>query len=155
VEAQITADLLPPPALAMYIAGATVPISDCCDGLLWTRVGNVYPTDGAGNPFVSARPDFDIPAWAFPVETGLLFCHQVIDQEGQPIDAALETQYAHRDGLYRASVLRAAAERFPAAAGPCALGMRISPWTPIGPDGACSGGMVQITVIAASMVGTG
>lgn len=146
--ASIDAYNLPQPALATFIAGAGVPVMDACEGLLWTRVDTVYPTDGTGTPFAPTRLDFDLPAWAFPVEMGILWCHQNIDAQGNMTDPALEQQYAQRDGQYRFALLASLAERFPDLAKPWGEGFRVSPWGPIGPEGGYSGGLVIVTVIA-------
>ena len=105
--AAITAEGLPQPGLATFIAGSGVPIGDACEGLLWTRVDTVYPTNGDGNPFTPTRLDFDVPAWAFPIEHGILWCHENLDADGNMTDPALELEYAQRDGQYRYAVLSA------------------------------------------------
>lgn len=130
------------PATSVFIAGATVPIEDCCDGLLWTRVASQYPSDGGVDPFQDPRIDFDLPAIVFVLELGCLWCHNTVEEDGSAIDPAEETAYAQRDSDYRAALFKAAAYDFPPLAKPCALGHRIDPWAPIGPDGACSGGML-------------
>ena len=152
VQAQFTTNSLPMPATCMYIAGVSTSVDDCCEGLLWTRVDTVYPTDGSGNPYTQARPDWDIPAWVHPVQCGILNCHLVIDSEGNPIPPDLETQYAVRDGQYRAAILQAITVHYPPLVGPCALGYRISPWTPIGPEGGCSGGLITVNVITTALL---
>lgn len=150
VRAEITAEGLAQPGISEFIVGSGVPIADCCVGLLWTRLVTMFPTSGDGSVFAQIRPDFDQPAWGFTIELGILWCHQNLDEEGNFINPAAETGYAVRDGEYRIALLTALIERVPPHLQPCALGSRISPWQPVGPDGGCSGGIVVITLIAAS-----
>jgi hypothetical protein len=132
------------PAITVFIAGSTIPIEDCCDGLLWTRVATQYPTDGGADPFAEPRIDFDLSTRAvcFAIEMGCLWCHTNIDPDGAAIDPAEETGYANRDSDYRGALYKAVAYDLPPLIKPCALGQRLDPWAPIGPDGQCSGGML-------------
>lgn len=144
---------LPPYGLASFIAGADVPIMDCCAGLLWTRVDTVYPTDGSGQPFTQARWDpSNIPAWAFPIQVGFLWCHENIDDEGNMVSPAVEQANAQRDAAYRAAIYLAIVELFPESLRPCGASYRMTNWTPFGPAGSCSGGGLTVTVISPSLV---
>lgn len=148
-----TAELgLPAYGMASYIAGNSIPVMDPCEGLLWVRIDTVMPTDGSGNPFADARIDFDFPAWLYPIQLGFLWCHQNITEDGNFVDPAIEQANAERDGQYRAAIYLALAESYPDAVKPYALGMRLTPWTPFGPDGGYSGGGLLVNVIAPMIV---
>jgi hypothetical protein len=149
-EAAITEMGLTAPKVAMFIAGAGVPIEDCCEGLLWTRIATQYPSDGGADPFAEPRIDFDLPATVFAIELGCLWCHTNVEVDGSAIDPAEEAGYANRDADYRAALYKAAGYDLPPLIKPCALGHRLDPWTPIGPDGACSGGMLVDRIVCAS-----
>ena len=149
--AQIASDGLPAPALASMIAGAAVPIMDCCNGLVWTRVDTTYPSDGSGQPLEYLRIDFGEPSWAFVLELGVLWCHDNLDPQGNFVDPATERANAHRDSAYRNAIQTALVTGFPPMVKPWALGMRVSPWTSIGPDGACSGGLLTVTVVTGQL----
>lgn len=140
--ASIAGQGLPTPGIVVFIAGSAVPIEDCCDGLLWTRVVTQYPSDGSADPLGVARIDFDLPAWVYAIELGYLGCHNTIEADGSAIDPAEETAYAQRDSDYRAALMKAAGIDMPPLVEPCVLGQRLQAWQPIGPDGACSGGML-------------
>lgn len=140
------------PGLVLTTAGAGIPIADGCEGMLWARVDTVYPTNGSGDPFVAARPGFDLPGWAFPVQVGILWCHDVIDEAGYAPDAARLAEFAHRDAQYRAALYAGLVEDFPAAAAGFAVGWRVAPWAPFGPDGGLSGGSLLVTVISNYLV---
>jgi hypothetical protein len=135
------------PKIALFIAGASIPIEDCCEGLLWTRVATQYPSNGGADPFTEPRIDFDLPAVVFAIEMGCLWCHNNVESDGSAIDPAEETTYANRDGDYRGALYKAAAYDLPPLIKPCSLGHRIDPWAPIGPDGACSGGMLVDRIV--------
>lgn len=141
------------PGVIEQIAGTGVtPINDPCDGQLWARVGTAFPTDGSGQPYIEPRSDFSIPAWATFVEVGLLWCHNVIDENGDGPPADDMTSYAQRDGQYRSALLLGITSFFPAQMGACLDGFALSPWSPIGPDGGYSGGGIVVTVITNRLV---
>lgn len=141
------------PGLVMTTAGTGIPIADGCEGMLWVRVDTVFPTNGDGNPLQATRIDFDLPAWTFPIHVGILWCHDVIDGEGYAPDAESLTELAHRDGQYRAAIYAGLAERFKAAAAPWAMGWRLDPWAPYGPEGGLSGGSLLVHVISTYLMG--
>lgn len=149
VGASIDALGLDPPGQTMQIGGTSLPIQDVCEHstLLWARVAATFPTNGDGNPFVQARIDFTVPTWAWLIDVGILCCRTVIDAAGAAVDADAETEYAIRDGNYRLALIDGIANRWTAAVQPCALGIKFSPWTPIGPDGGVSGGFLQSTIV--------
>lgn len=159
IAAAVTATLadygLEDPGILTIAAGASIPVADACDGMVWVRVAGAMPTDGTGTLFAPSRISWDVPAWAYQIEVGHLWCHQNITAEGGWTDAATETEYADRDGAYREAVLEAVYQRWrPQRPDPLAaavLGQVLQPWAPIGPDGGYSGGIVVTTVIASAL----
>jgi hypothetical protein len=144
------------PGILTVSTGQETPTADACEGLIWVRVGTVFPTDGSGAMFASARPSWDVPAWCFPVEVGVLWCHQNITPDGSWIDPAQEHEFAARDGAYRMALLDAVAFRWrPTTPAdplyPLVLGQSLLPWTPIGPQGNYSGGIVVTQVITSAL----
>lgn len=153
VQEAIRSAGIDPPATVEIVHGTGVPLTDvsCDGGLLWARVGTAYPSDGSGGQFAEARVDFSLPAWVTAIEVGLLNCRSNIDEDGYAPDADEETEYAQRDGNYRMAMLDGLGGYFPDKIRPCALGMVLEPWAPIGPDGAVSGGIVVVRVITTGL----
>jgi hypothetical protein len=151
VQEAIAAAALVMPANIFLVHGTGTPLQDPCEGMMWARVATSYPTGGDGNPFIAARGDFSIPAWAHPIEVGILHCRPVIDENGAAIDFDAETSIAVRDGDYRMALLDGIANRFPPAVRQCVMATRISGYTPIGPDGGWSGGIVVVTAITSGL----
>lgn len=149
IVAAIADQQLQQPAEAMVTPGTGIPVHDCCDGLLWVRLDTMWPTLGDGNPMPQARPDFSLPAWNIRLHAGILWCHPTIDEEGYAVDPEKEAEIAHRDSQYRLAVYAALSDRdaFPTAAQPAALGYKLAPWLPFGPEGGCSGGQIYVDVI--------
>lgn len=147
------------PKYASEFAGVGVAIADACEGLAWTRVGTMFPTDGSGAPFTQVRADWSIVAWAYPIECGILWCHQNITEDGGYIEPGEEAGYAARDDNYRMAWADAIANLFPEALKSGAndplrdalMGQTIRGWMPVGPDGGYSGGIMATTVIAAAL----
>lgn len=132
--------------------GSGVPIQDVCDGILWARVATVFPTNGDSQPFNQARIGWEFPAWSFSIDVGILFCRTVIDgEEGAAVSDDYEQEIAVRDSAYRMALFDGLAYRLPPIIRDVALGQRLSLWTPIGPEGGTSGGLVNVTVVAASL----
>ena len=150
-QTAITAQGLTALALNLFITGGGVNIFDCCNGMLWTRLANFYPSNGNGAAFTQARPDFDIPAWVYVVEIGVLQCHQNLDEQGNMVDPTVEQALAERDGDYMRAIYTAVTTITPGHIEPCALGYTLSPWRPIGPDGGCSGGILNVSVISTGL----
>lgn len=144
----ITAADLKMPRLIMQAGGVGVPTTDPCDGMLWTRVASVFPSTGAGDQFTEARPDWGVPSWAYAIELGVMFCHPVIDSDGDSPDPTIWTGMAGRDGNYRMALLNAMAYLYPPKVKTCAESQRIEPWAPIGPEGGYSGGLLVSYTIA-------
>jgi hypothetical protein len=148
---------LDPPAIQAQFTGAGTPIADGCGGVIWSRVTSQYPTDGAGALFTQARVGHEIPAWVFVVELGVMWCHQNIDEAGNFIEPDAESSYGVRDGQYRMALYRAAGYLWPEAVKSSALAhvvdsRSVSPWTPIGPEGNISGGLLVMNVITNDLV---
>lgn len=154
VVAAIEAAGLEVPEHAYRMHGSGIVIADPCDGLLWARNVTTYPSDGSGNPYLRATADFSVPAWAHALDVGIVWCRNVVDEDGAAVDFDYETAIAERDSNYRMALIDGIANYFPAEIKGCALGHRISPWTPIGPEGAWSGGLVQDIIITAGLAVT-
>lgn len=136
------------PASVFQSAGTSLPNLDPCQGMLWCRLMSVYPTMGDGAPFAGLRADFDIPAWMFQFEVGVLWCHPVINEDGTGPEPAEWTAYACRDGQYRMAIAMAFQTLLPDRIKSCAGGMSIDPWQPVGPDGGYSGGVFVVRIVS-------
>lgn len=125
------------------ISGDTVPADDCCAGLAWVRVANMYPTDGGFEPLAELRAQ--PPAWAIVIEAGVLRCAPQMGAQGQPPTADAIATAADRDKEDRNALILALTcdlpERLPG------VPQLIGPWTPMGPDGDCQGGFIQTTIL--------
>lgn len=151
VQEAVQSAALKMPANIFLVHGTGIPLQDPCEGMMWARVATSYPTGGDGNPFATTRGDFSIPAWAHSIEVGILHCRPVIDEDGAAVDFDTETQIAVRDGDYRMALLDGIANRFPDAVRACVMTTRIAGYTPIGPDGAWSGGIVVVTAVTSGL----
>lgn len=137
------------PELVLRVAGAGVPTTDPCPTQLWVRTVTEFPTDGSGVAFTQMRPNIgEFPAWAYVFEVGILACHPVITEDGESPDASVWTECAIRDGQFRLALLWALTELLPPQIKQCVSGMALTPWTPIGPDGGYSGGILVITCVS-------
>lgn len=144
----ITAFDLVMPKIIMQAGGIGVPTTDPCEGMLWTRVASVFPSDGSGVQFTEARVDWGIPSWCWAIELGVMFCHPVIDESGDSPDPTVWASMAQRDGQYRCALQNAMAYLYPPLVKSCAESQRMEPWAPIGPEGGYSGGLLVSYTIA-------
>lgn len=126
------------------ISGDTVPADDCCAGLAWVRVANMYPTDGGFGQLAELRTE--PPAWAIVIEAGVLRCAPQMAANGRPPSADAIAAAADRDREDRNALILAIVcdlpERLPG------LAQLLGPWTPTGPDGDCQGGFIQTTILS-------
>lgn len=139
------------PGRQFQLHGTGMVEMDPCDGLLWVRVGDAHATDGSGQQFIESRPDMHVPAFAYVIDAGIVFCREVIDDEGAAPPPEYETEIAVRDGNYRMALLSGLFDYWPDLVKPIAYSRTVSPWAPIGPDGGMSGGLVGMTVIATQL----
>jgi hypothetical protein len=145
------------PAIFGQFAGASIPVADGCDGMIWTRIATQYGVDGNGTQYQQAPGNFasDTPAWLVAVELGHLYCHNVIEPDGGAIDMDEELGYAQRDGQLRMALLHAVEHTWRASlAGELAaavLAQTIGAWAPIGPDGGYSGGLIVVNVVVSAL----
>jgi hypothetical protein len=143
-----------PPSFLGQLAGASTPVQDACDGMIWARVAAQFPTDGAGAQLITTRFDSSIPAWVVSVELGHLWCHSVIEESGEGISATEEQGYAIRDGQYRLAIIHAASTFREDVTGnlkQAVMGQLLTPWSPIGPDGGYSGGILVVNTIVGAL----
>lgn len=135
------------------IGGTSIPTDDACDGMLWGRVASMYPTDGSGQQFTTARWDSAFPCWSVMVEFGFLWCHEVIEEDGSGPGPSVWSDNAHRDGQYRSALLfglRAQRDEMCSPLKDVVSGQIIQPWSPVGPDGGVSGGLTVVNFICLS-----
>ena len=155
VGESITALELDMPRDIISVGGTGVPVQDVCAGQMFARVGAAFPTLGDGTPFEGARIDGLVPAWAWMLHIGILWCRSVIDPDGEAVSAEKESDYARRDSDYRMALLDGLYGRWGPAIAPCVNGIRWGQWAPIGPDGGVSGGLIEITLVATALAITG
>lgn len=135
------------PGRAFVYDGPAVPADDCCEGLVWIRIGTVTPTDGSAEPYREMRNAPAGPVGATILfEFGVLRCASILDSDGE----------APSPDEYTADALAASADRqamrlavlcdFPSdiMAANCD-GQIPGPWIPVDAGG-CSGGYMTTTV---------
>lgn len=125
---------------------------DSCDpGMAWVRVAQVYPV-GSRFPVqdtgLEVGPCGTTGGWAVVLELGALRCMPQPGNDGSlpPCGAVSDTA---RLVLADAHAMRRAVECCDwrsAAGGDPAAELVFGAWQPLGPQGACTGGMMQITV---------
>lgn len=152
LEAQL-AELPDPPALIQLRVGQeTSPligenIDECCAGLAWVRVANVYPSwdsfPAADNTWLPTGP----LAYAVVLEMGVSFCMPWRDSTGSldnldpPNTAdwatAFNTQMVHQTLMRRAAAC---------CWNPIRNRRAVGEWTPLDVEGGCTGGKLLVTV---------
>lgn len=142
---------VPAPSLVLRVAGVGAPTTDPCPSQLWVRTVTEFPTDGSGVPYVEMRPSMEFPAWCYIFEVGVLDCHPVINEDGTSPDADEWSACAVRDGQYRYMLLYALTQLLPPRIKPCVDGISLTPWTPIGPEGGYSGGILVVTCVSTAL----
>lgn len=145
------AEILMPCAVGLISGGNLIADHCCasesadgepCEGQLTVRITNVYPTRDFPQPFLGGFPTCGM-GYAVEFEVAVLRCALVPDSQGVPPPMADELVVAERAlgdaGLIRKVARTFARERDQAVA--------IGQYTPMGPDGGCVGGAVQITYL--------
>jgi len=121
-------------------------VDECCDGLAWIRVANIYPSwdsfPAEDNTWTPGAPF----AYAVVLEMGVSFCMSWSDSTGtfDDIDppsgsdwqAAFTTQMQHQ------TLMREAA----ACCWPWTTRRAVGGWTPLSVEGGCTGGTLTVTV---------
>lgn len=135
------------PAISFVALGADEPWDSCCDGMLYVRVVQIQPTDGSVTSPASAMPCSPM-GFAVDFEVVHLRCAPTISVQGlsaavptpeQTTDAAIEL---FRQG-WAVCVGIACQARAWRARG---LTSVMTPWTPVGPEGGCVGGITTLSV---------
>lgn len=124
----------PLPAKAFLNPGGPVPWDECCDGQAWVRIVSMTPLRQRGVGPTSAAC---IVGWQVVLAAGVLRCIEVIDDAGRaPTDVEM-TRDAAQMISDAASLLQALA---------CSdLPLALGAWAPLGAEGGCAGGEVQMT----------
>lgn len=135
------------PGKSFVADGQTVPGEDCCEGVAWTRVAQVMPTDGSGNQYADMRNAPQGPSGhQLLLEAGMLRCTPILDDLGNAPPAAEYTAAALLNSLDRDALRKAILFDLPAnivAVG--ADGFIPSEWTPI-EAGGCGGGFMTVRI---------
>lgn len=128
---------------AFLAAGAEVAHDNCCDGQLWVRLVDAFPS---GRPFPS--PDTSQPCGitilAARLLVGIVRCAATVDDNGTAPDPAELT--AEATGMNRDASILLSAIQCCALPGLSAQAVRIIRWTPTGPQGGCVGGEWEIII---------
>lgn len=138
-----------PPGRAFVYDGPAVPADDCCEGMVWVRVGTIQPTDGSADPYREMR---NLPAGpsgaTILFELGVLRCTVAppVGEDGEPPTPDDFTEDARRAGNDRQSLRLAVMCDFPTdlIAAMCD-GQIPGAWIPVDAGG-CSGGWMTTTV---------
>lgn len=131
-----------PVGRAFFAPGANVAYDDCCDGQLWVRLVNVFPS---GRPFPAAdsTQPCGILVLAAQLAVGVVRCAHTIDDNGNPPTPDELTGDALGMTL-DASILLSAIQccKLPT---PADQLIRVGTWTPLGVEGGCAGGEWSLT----------
>lgn len=155
---QVARTSLGPTCRCMVVHGFTSPTMDGCDcectveddptvtghGDSWVRLVRLDPdlTDGSLVSGVCA------PGWQAVIELGTYRCAPV-PEDGQPLEAAVLTAFSMKMGSDRSALLRTVR---------CCSELRdrdyaVDFYSPLGPSGGCSGGLLQLRVALPSEAG--
>ena len=129
--------------------GPEVVHDDCCDGMAYVRLAQVYPTAGQNS---GAFPGQDtthrncgINALSARLAVGVIRCAAKVDNQGNPPSAATITAETTQMTLDTSIALEAIMCCLPGVAGVQAS--MIDVWNPTNPDGGCVGGEWQVRVM--------
>jgi hypothetical protein len=119
---------------------------DCCEGQLYVRVMELYPTGGQNSPFPqidasqrgAASALCKIHMMAVHVGVGILRCAATVDDDGTAPTPARVTNDAVLMYEDSATLLNALVCDVPSVKG--ILSMKLDRWTPLGVEGGCAGG---------------
>lgn len=134
-----------PPGRVELTPGLLPAWDDCCEGQLYVRMIEAYPTAGQNAPFpaidvqqrgVGAHCGFHL--LAVHIGLGIIRCAATVDDQGNPPTSAEVT--ADADALLEdmADLLDVLVCESQGTPGIQAL--KIDRWTPSGPEGGCAGG---------------
>lgn len=114
----------------------------CCEGLAYVKINRVYPSTEFPKEDEDWSPCGPL-AWAAELEMGIIRCAPVGDVDSMPTDSEWET--ATDLVANDSAAMRLAVEEFASRVAPLTDWMAGS-WSPIGPVGACVGGVQTVTV---------
>ncbi|WP_375483335.1 hypothetical protein [uncultured Jatrophihabitans sp.] len=137
------------PGRAFVCAERTIPADDCCDGLVWTRVASIVPTNGDVAQDRSIRPAGDLPVGhAIRLEAGHLRCApSPVDEGGAPPDPAEYTASAITSSVDRAAVRYAIECDLPADLLELQCDAQVvDQWAPLNAAG-CAGGFITTSIV--------
>jgi len=122
--------------------GLSLTEDECCDGLAYVKVNQVFPSSNFPNPDEVAL-NCPPTEWAVDLEVGIFRCAPTGDMGQLPTceqwDGAATTV------ALDAAAMRRAVACFRRELEPGAYAM-VRQWLPIGPQGACTGGTMVVTV---------
>lgn len=134
--------------------GTEVPWDDCSadggrEGMAWVRIADVYPTERFPQAVTTANPCGGLDGWAVVLELGVLRCAPTPSSSGRlpgcEANTAAAEKAAHDAHVMRRAVMCCDDWREP--------GQRfvMGRWQPVGGDGGCQGGVLQVTVHVTEM----
>lgn len=132
-----------PVGRAFLAPGSQVAWDDCCDGQLWVRMINVFPS-GRPFPAVDSVQPCGIAVLAVQLAVGVVRCAAVVDDNGNaptPEELTADTLAQSAD----ASILLSAIQCCDLPTTTDKL-IRVGTWTPSGPQGGCVGGEWTLTL---------
>lgn len=118
---------------------------DCCEGQLYLRVPDVYPTAGKNSPFPqkdSSQAGVNLACavhgLAVHIGLGVLRCAETVDDNGNaptPAEVTADAEQMLADMATLLDVLVCIAPRLDGI-----LSLKIDQWNPLGVEGGCAGG---------------
>ena len=136
-----------PVACCCLLPGAQAALDDCGRGQAWVRVQSIYATDVFPNPAGGAASACGGNyGWAVVFELGIARCAPVPDAQGN-LPACDTYSDVTRRILADAAAMRQAVLCCDWHTASGNTGKVITgPWQPFGPEGACVGGVMTVTV---------
>jgi hypothetical protein len=122
------------------------PWDECCDGVLFVRVSQVFPVSPF--PIPATGPSPCPPTWAAALDVVLLRCAPTPESNGATITipTADETTAAAARLLADSEALIAAVTGQVAVWRTRRIDAIAGAWTAVGPDGGCTGQIIPVTV---------
>jgi hypothetical protein len=144
------ADTINPPAQVCMRAGAVVNFllsmteDECCGGLAWVRVAQVYPTSGEDFPAADETPIQDWPnQWGVVLELGSARCVPVGTATHIPTCdqwTLVSSELAADAAAMRRAILCCLRKEIPYSL------MSIGAWEPADIEGGCAAGTMTVTL---------
>ncbi|MFI6290013.1 hypothetical protein ACIBEJ_00420 [Nonomuraea sp. NPDC050790] len=140
------------PCRCSLLPGANVAADLCCDcgrgnGQAWVRVDGMWPTTSRWPQRLLEAEACPLGMWAVQLELGAYRCAAKVDGRGRPPSAERLTRDTEIVLDDAAAMRLAASCCFRPAGGPTRR-MIVGEWRPLGPEGGCVGGYLQVTVKA-------